>query len=68
MKSYFGVGVMVLGLMTISVAQQLIEHASEWRGPEGVLFGLGIFILGVLTCRNARKDPPKVRGACKAPR
>ncbi len=68
MKFYFGVGVIVLGLVTMRLAQQLIAHASEWRGPEGVLFGLGIFVLGVLTCRNARKDPPKVRGACKAPR
>jgi hypothetical protein len=55
MKFYFGVSVIVLGLITISVAQQLIEHALEWRGPEGVLFGLGIFILGVLTCCNAGK-------------
>lgn len=65
MKFYFGAGVTVLGLVTISVAYQLIERASEWRGPEGVLFGLGIFILGVLSCRNARKDLPKVQRARK---
>ncbi len=57
MKFYFGVGVIVLGLVTMRVAQQLIERESEWRGPEGVMFGLAIFILGVLTCRNARKRP-----------
>ncbi len=53
MKFYLGVGSIVLGLITISVAQQLIERAWEWRGPEGVLFGLGILILGVFTCRDA---------------
>ncbi len=57
MKLCFGVGVIVLGLIAMSVAQQLIGHASEWRGPEGVLFGLGIFILGVVTCRNALRRP-----------
>ncbi len=59
MKFYFGIGVIVLGLTTMEVAQQLIERAAEWRGPETVLFGLGIIILGVVTCRNARKDLPE---------
>lgn len=63
MKFHFGIGVIVLGLTTMKLAQQVIEGAAEWRGPEAVLFGLGIFILGVLTCCNARKDQPKTREA-----
>ncbi len=60
MKFYFGIGVILLGLVTMSLAQQLIERAAEWRGPETVL-GFGAVILGLVTCRNARKDLPAPR-------
>lgn len=55
MKFYLGVGLIVLGLVTMIVAQQIIEQWWKWHGPEGVMFGLGIFILGVLACRGTHK-------------